>query len=435
MSDRLSLLNQWANSIFRAAGEGMLTGTRKPQPIKIYSIETVSGPRAGALEILAGLDAGRLLKILSGDDYAIHRQFVPWDFIGQPSVFMSGRYVRLEAGWPDGMAEKDIPLSDVGQYPKHGGRWIAGRNEHGQTITLGLSDTIPHYLFGGWTGSGKTWALRSALVQLAQDPDNELVLIDAKWGDGLGVLSGLPHLAGPVATDFETGRAALGWAVENMRHRYETGNKTGRVIVGIDEVQEMTIDPGTTDLIRLLAEKGRGANVHLLVGTQNPTAQAFSNSSIRRNLPGRVALKTENYDASKVVVGSNLPRSDRLLGAGDAYAVVSGQAHRAQLAYIPEHVLGQINGSQPEQDEWPRYEAEVGGTLGQESSNPQATSGKEFAVSLVQAHLGNGRPTLIRAFDNAGLGRPGSGRADRLLALGREAHGYLRENDWTLCEV
>jgi len=102
------------------------------------------------------------------------------------------------------------------------------------------------------------------------------------------------------------------------------------------------------------------------------------------------------------------------------------------LAYIPENTLNVINGSQPEQDEWPEYDVEAGGTL--EASGPQV-SGPEVAVSLVQAHLGTGRPTLVRALENAELGRPGSGRAAWLLDLGRGANGWLNENGWTLCEA
>jgi hypothetical protein len=121
---RLSLLDQWANGILRAAQSGALGGKK---PIQIHGVETVRGPRAGALEILAGFDAGRLLSVLSANDSALHRQFVPWDFCGEPSVYMAGRYVRLEAGWPDVLAEKDIQLSDVGQFPKGAGLPAATR--------------------------------------------------------------------------------------------------------------------------------------------------------------------------------------------------------------------------------------------------------------------------------------------------------------------
>lgn len=430
---RLILLERWADGVAQAAQVGALDAGR---PISIHSIETVRGPRCGALELHCGLDTGRMLSVLSRDDFALHRQFVPWHFVGEPSVYLTSRFVRLEAAWPDELAEKDIKLSDIGQHPKNGGRWIAGKNEVGATVTLGVSDRVPHYLFGGWTGSGKTWALRSALAQLARDDTNRLVLIDGKFGDGLACLSHLPNLIGPVATDIESARGALSWAVSEMRRRYETGDKSGRVIVCIDEVQEFTGKAGdalVTEIIRRLVTQGRGARVHVFIGTQHPTLEAFSDPAIRRNLPGRVALRTENAKASEVVVGGATPRADRLLGAGDSYIVTPSAVHRAQLAYVPQHDLERLSTSQPMMTAWPEADPEAAGTL-PESSPRWEYSGDELAVALVTVSESEkaGRGRLRDALEAAGLGRPGSERAARLLVLGREMRTWLVVNDYCL---
>jgi hypothetical protein len=42
---------------------------------------------------------------------------------------MYGRYVRAEAGWPDELADKDVPLSRIPQHPAGNGRWIVGLDE------------------------------------------------------------------------------------------------------------------------------------------------------------------------------------------------------------------------------------------------------------------------------------------------------------------
>jgi DNA segregation ATPase FtsK/SpoIIIE-like protein len=425
-------LEAWAQTLWRAAQTAGALGGKKP--IQIHAIDMVCGPRAGALEILAGLDAGRLLDVLRKNDCALHRQFVPWPFIGQPSVFMSGRYVRLEAGWPDAMAEKDIKLSDIGQNPKEGGRWIAGKNEMGKTITLSLSNTVPHYLLGGYTGSGKTYAMRSAVAQLARDPRNRLVLIDGKWGYGLGPLANVTNRVGPLAIEFEQVRGALSWSIGEMRKRYRTGISDGRLIIVIDEVQEFTKDSAVAEMLRRLAAQGRDKDIHLVIGTQDPTADAFKEVTTRRNLVGRIALHTENYKASEVVVGGPTPRADWLLGAGDAYALTPEALHRVQLAYIPESALANEATGEAEFDEWPEYDPEAAGTLPENTNGGRPISGEEMAISLVQAHLGAGRPTLQRALENAGLDKPGSSRADWLLSLGRDAYQWLIENDWMLCE-
>jgi len=235
---RIALLQRWAVSITQAAGAGAFGG----RVLTLRGVETVRGPRAGALEIDAGIEAARLLRILSASDCATLRQFVPWHFEGEPSAFMSGRFLRLEAGWPPDLAETDIPLGSLARNPRGGGRWAAGKNEASATVTLGLDGGNPHFLIAGQTGSGKTWAMRSALVQLAQDTENRLILIDAKWGDGLGILAGLPGLVGPVATDLETAKAALSWAAREMRKRYAI-----EFISGTMSLDDAAIKAGVSD--------------------------------------------------------------------------------------------------------------------------------------------------------------------------------------------
>ena len=425
---RKQFLQDWANAVWRFSQDNTMFGKKT---IRLQQIMAVAGPRAGALEIDAGLSAGDLMKKLRSDDHALNRQLIPWQFSGSPVVYMSRRYVRLEAGWPDGVGMTDVKLSEMGQHPKGDGRWIAGMNEYGATITLGFNDRVPHYLIGGYTGSGKTYAMRAAIAQLAQDTENQLVLIDGKYGDGLMILQHLPQVTGPVAVDIPHGRRALSWAVAEMRRRYESRQKPTRIIVVIDEIQEFTKDAVITEMIRILAAQGRGARVHLLIGTQHPKAAAFGDeSAIKRNLPGRVALQTEDYIASQVVVGGSDPRADHLMGAGDAYAITPQAVHRTQLAYIPNHELeGNWSTSQPLLAEWPEFNPEAAGTLPLNEEAPKwSYIGEELAVGLVQAHLGNGRPATQSAFEAEGLDRPGSVRADRILkhrATHLDKHGEL----------
>jgi len=340
--------------------------------------------------------------------------------------------VRLEAGWPDEMAEKDIPLTALGQHPHDGGRWIAGKNEAGATITLSLSDKVPNYLFGGFTGSGKTWALRCAVGQLARAPENRFVLIDGKWGDGLSCLQGITGLVGPLAITPEDARGAMTWAVQTMRQRYETRQKPGRVIVVIDEVQEFTQDEAFATLLRRYTAQCRGAQMYTLLGTQNPMQESFNDPNIKRNLVGRIALRTDSYEASRVIVGDANPRADKLLGAGDGYAIVPGVMHRVQMAYIPERDLQQRHNTGPELSTWPEYDAVAAGTLSEEGGGGFQVSGVEAAVTLLAAHLNHGRPTLQTLLAEATGARPGSGRAKRLLDLGREGYEWLNQAGWTL---
>ena len=140
MNNRIELLNSWAKHLADAARKGALTG----RPCPISRVETISGPRAGALEIFAGLESGRLLRALSKSDCATLRQFVPWHFVGTPQCFMAGRYVRVEAGWPPELAQSVIRLGDISDKPHGGGRWVAGVNEVGATVIPGLNAATAH---------------------------------------------------------------------------------------------------------------------------------------------------------------------------------------------------------------------------------------------------------------------------------------------------
>jgi len=434
MGERKRLLDEWARLIVENAHKGALTGN-PDKPVPIIQIETVNGPRAGALELYAGLESGTLLRILNRDDCAMLRQLVPWHFRGEPACFMSGRFVRVEAGWPDILAERDIRLKDLGQWPKDGGRWIAGRDELGRTITLGLDDTKAHFLIAGTTGSGKSWTMRAMVPQLCRDPKNRVILIDGKYGEGLGPLAHIQGRVGPLARDVEAARVALSYAVRVMRERYERLNGEGRLIVIVDEVQELCKDKHVTEFLRQLVCQGRAARVHCILGTQHPTVSMFGNDpTIKRNLPGRLVLKVLDAKSSEIAVGGPSPRADHLLGAGDAYAVVPGRALRTQLAYIPVRDLGNLPTGEPLLEEWPDYDPEAGGTLADATVN-WAYTGPELGAAVWQAHLGNGRRKMVEAMQEEGFDICEGDRAKRLSGLGREAYSWLQTNKHlTLCQ-
>jgi len=428
MTDKAALLNDFATRVVKAASGGLLD----KRPIEIRQVRTVAGPRAGALQVDAGLDAGRLLRVLSRDDCALLRQFVPWNFAGHPAAFMAGRWVRVEAGWSPELAESDIPLRALGPYPHGGGRWVLGKNEHGRTVAAGLNlDRTPHWLVSGATGAGKTVALRSAVCQLAADPHNRLVVVDGKRGASFRGLA-MAGMVGPVATRPDDWRAALVWAASAMRTRYDDPGGPGRLVVVVDEVQEVILaDPAAAEAVRRLVVLGRDAAVHCLLATQHPIVKALGGPTVTRNLVGRLALRVADYDASRVAVGGSTPRADHLLGRGDAYAVAPTACQRVQVAYTTAVDLEGVAGA-PEWDAWPEVDAADLGTApkGRPSKWPEPP---EVGAAIAAAADGQrGRPWLQQAIVSQGLPRPGCGRTDRLLHLGREVVGWLETNEWIL---
>lgn len=416
MNARLVLLNQWGAVIEKAARRGILAGGR---PLGIRSIQPVCGPRAGALELDGGLYAGLLLTGLQQHDGALLRQFVPWDFPGDPSVFLSGRAVRVEAGWPSELAESDIPLESLGHVPTGGGRWLVGKTEMGSKLTAKLDDRTPHWLVSGTTGSGKTTALVSAVSQLSRDPKTRLVLIDAKHGASLRRVAHVRGLVGPLAGDVFTARAALQWCVTEMARRYtEPGKDDRKLVVVIDEAQDLTIDDLAAEALRRLVVQGRGAFLHVVLATQHPVISSLGGPTVGRNLVGRLALKVMDAKASEVAIGASDPRADRLQGCGDGYAVAPGVVHRVQVAYL----ACDVETGEPDLVEWPEATGEL-----PETGWP---SGGEVGCAVLAANAGVGRVKFVRALEIAGLPGTCPERAVKLLNLGRAIGEWLTGQGW-----
>lgn len=425
IEQRHTLLKQWAGALDTAAQRGALTRDAS-KPIAIKEIGAIAGPRAGALEISAGLDAGRLLRVLQADDGAIVRQFIPWAFPLSPSVYMTGRYVRIEAGWPDDLAERAIKVSDLTRKPTGSGRWLAGVNELGRVVTLGLSDHAPHFLVAGTTGSGKSVALRSMVTQLARNGDR-LILIDGKFGEGLRGLDHLPNVIGPLATATDEARGALAWAVAEMQRRYEQADQTSaRIVVVIDEVQELATDAAIVEMIRRIAAQGRAARVSVILATQHPTNEAFGDATIKRNVTGRIALRVSDYKASEVAIGQNTPRADWLLGAGDAFCVVPGAVNRAQIAYMPKTEIDRALTAVPMLTEWPTFAAE--------SSLPSGwPTGAELGAALLSAERNEGRGRFQKSSAARGVKVADNNKAVKLLGLARDALQWLDDQRVSVC--
>ena len=126
-----------------------------------------------------------------------------------------------------------------------------------------------------------------------------------------------------------------------------------------------------------------------------------------------------------MAVGGASPRADFLLGAGDCYVIVPGACHRVQAAYVDESDFVQAPVGKWDLDEWPVFEAE---SVGQDlpTANIGATT-EEIALSILSATAGEGRPTLKKRLTEYGLPAPGSDKARRLMALGRDVWEILKD--------
>jgi len=405
-------------------GGSFLSGRVEPQ------IHTICGPRAAVLEINAAMLTVDLYKKLSVNDSLNLAQFVPWD-AREVSVFTRGRWVRCEATWPDHLVESTIYLRDLPALPRDRvGRWTVGKNEHGGRVTASLRDSSPHVLVAGTTGSGKSMALRVATLGLSETC--QLVLIDGKRGESLLACQHLPNLMGPVATDLESARDALGWTLNEMNRRYDQiargeqlkfkstdEHGLSRLVVIFDEFQAYTTDPIISDLLATITAQGRAAGVHTILATHHPVVDMFGDSVTKRELVMRYALKVTDFEASRVVLGVAAPRADRLAMNGDGWLLASSNVcHRVQGAYIDHADIDRASTSNPALDDWPEFVPE---DVGQERHTRfEPARPEELALAIRAAKAGVGRPTLMRMFEEADVPVPGANRLRRIMRIGDE---------------
>lgn len=217
---------------------------------------------------------------------------------------------------------------------------ILGLAESGQPLLLRMpSPDVAHVMVAGTTGSGKTALLKSIALSLAwKNPQRHLqiVLIDPK-ARGLRPLANLPHCLTGIISDYNDAADWLGYLVELMEQRDSEQNSTPTIVVILDELAELLQVGGQviSSLLIRLAQRGREAGIHLVCGTQKPSAKAVG-SLLKANFPVRLVGRVVSADDARVAAGIGGTGAERLASAGDFVAVAGGQVTRFQAAYIPD---------------------------------------------------------------------------------------------------
>lgn len=223
--------------------------------------------------------------------------------------------------------------------------------------------TWPHLLAGGTTGGGKTMTLAGWLASLMMTvPPSQLriTLVDLKAGSSFPWAKQMPHVDALLTTPTEVCTLVAQWVdeadtrfaafaeggVEDLRAALAAGwtQYPYRMLV-IDEFKDLKdqLDHDKDALkdlernIGRLGQKARGAGLLLWIITQHPMAVAIG-STLKANLPSRLALKVTSTSASQVILDS--PGAEMLLGQGDALFKDStmGVAVRGQTPFVTSNV-------------------------------------------------------------------------------------------------
>ncbi len=216
---------------------------------------------------------------------------------------------------------------------------VLGMAEDGRPLLLHLpSPDVAHVLVAGMTGSGKTEVMRTIIWSLCvanRQSKMQLVLIDPKRR-GFGIFSDLPHLMTPLITDTDKATQTLQRVVAEMERRDRENISTPHIIVAVDEGTDLLMTGGkeVEALLTRIAQRGREAGVHLLMGAQNPASKLFG-SMLKANFPVRLIGRVSSANDARVAAGIAGSNAEKLLGKGDFLAVSAGNVTRFQAAHAP----------------------------------------------------------------------------------------------------
>jgi DNA segregation ATPase FtsK/SpoIIIE, S-DNA-T family len=260
--------------------------------------------------------------------------------LGAPDVRIAreGQQLAVEVPREDGQPVRLVPLlRELRALPPLTA--CLGLCDDGRPLLIRLpSPDVAHVLIAGTTGSGKTELMRAMTASLAagnKQASLQLVLIDPK-GRGLRPLANLPHLLAPPAGSPAEAIHLLERLADEMMRRDQECISTPHIVIVVDEVIDLLMTGGKAveTLLTRIAQRGREAGLHLIAGTQKPSASALG-SMLKANFPVRLVGKVASADDARVAAGIAGTGAEKLQGRGDFVVVAAGQVTRFQAAYVP----------------------------------------------------------------------------------------------------
>ena len=220
-----------------------------------------------------------------------------------------------------------------------------GLDERGEPMLADLATAV-HSFVAGKTGSGKSVFVHSllhSLLQLNSKEQVEVVILDPKKTEYQTFLQNYPDYIreGRIITDSSEMDEILYELAGEVERRNELLQLEGKrniaelpegvvlpryIVAVVDEVANLlSKNKEVEDLLCQLAEKARSAGIFLLLSTQTPNSESFS-QRLRANIPTRIAFSVVNARASEIVLGESGLGAEKLVGSGDHLVKWNGGA-------------------------------------------------------------------------------------------------------------
>ena len=256
--------------------------------------------------------------------------------VPQVSVDVEGNIVYVRVPRPHSEARGPVHFGQAWDAAPNipRGSLLLGIDEEQHQLVVDLSaPTNVHAAVIGMTGSGKSSLMRTMILSAQLIGGAQVALFDPS--DGFRPLSGHPAVwRGGLfqrAEDCERGLAILARSIGKR--------SDGLLYVFVDEVPELiTQQPRIREHLARLAQAGRHAGMHLVLGAQHPLASELGPTTLRNvpvRLVGRVADRTAAYNAT----GRSDSGAENLRGGGDFLVVSGSLVQHFQAALVPDALL------------------------------------------------------------------------------------------------
>jgi len=238
-----------------------------------------------------------------------------------------------------------------------------GEDVEGQSVVLDICK-MPHLLVAGSAGSGKSVQMHAILLSLMMKytPDQvKFVLIDPKQVE-FTPYEHAPHmLYDHVIREPAEALNILKWLNLEMERRYGVLMNAGvrnidaynekaaknrtlpKLVILIDEIADLVLfgKKEFEDSVLRIAQKARAAGIHMVLGTQRPTADVIT-GMLKANIPARMAFKTATAVESRTILDT--AGAENLLGNGDLLYTTPGRMKplRCQAAYFTDEEVEAI---------------------------------------------------------------------------------------------
>jgi DNA segregation ATPase FtsK/SpoIIIE-like protein len=213
---------------------------------------------------------------------------------------------------------------------------LLGQDEDGAQLALNLlwPENV-HCAVVGMTGSGKSNLMRCMALSALQTRGVHVALLDPT-GDMLP-LSGHPLIwRGGLFQDVEDIALALEALTAQINRQ-----QSGVTLVFVDEVPDLVAQcPPIRDHLGRLAQAGRHAGIHLILGAQNPLTSELGSATLR-NVPVRIVGRVADRIAAYNAAGRGDTGAELLRGKGDFLLVTGGDRIHFQAPYVADDLLAE----------------------------------------------------------------------------------------------